>query len=205
MRCVTFDKNGENIFFVKNDVHFEQQAVSSDHGVVMRMQLQEAVAGGQLERNVSVSDDGTFSALGGGDDNPYWYLIDVGGQKVTKLTSKRLENAWAPCFINGETESVAIAGKAKVEIWDIQSMASLRVIGLGSYRYESVLGLYSVHNILAVGSWDRKIRLYDVRTWNMIYSKQYATTINSLHLTPDLKYMALGGSFGELGIVEKLH
>merc|ERR1711951_201184 len=97
MRCVTFDKNGENIFFVKNDVHFEQQAVSSDHGVVMRMRLQEAVAGGQLERNVSVSDDGTFSALGGGDDNPYWYLIDVGGQKVTKLTSKRLENSWAPC------------------------------------------------------------------------------------------------------------
>ena len=98
------------------------------------------------------------------------------------------------CFINGESEYVAVTGKGKVEIWDILSGSSLRVIGLGDE--ELTLASYSVNNVLAVGGSDKMTRLYDVRTWDMILSKAYDAFIISIHLTSDLKYLIVGGQGG---------
>ncbi len=55
----------------------------------------------------------------------------------------------------------------------------------------------STNNILGIGSSDKTIRLFDVRTWEMFYSQKYEMIPNSLHLTADLKYLTIGGSGGD--------
>ena len=199
--CTAFDKNSENIFLVKNAKSFEQRPVSGDHGVLMTIPLEEGLYGGGAKRNISVSDDGTFCALGGGDDSNYWYLIDIKQRNQSKFTSNTLKHSWSPCFINGENEYVAVGGYGKVEILDIVSGSTLKLIDLGHTNY--IVALYSVNNILAVGGYDKMIRLYDVRTWDMIQSKVYKIEISSIHLTPDLKYLTVSGNGG--CFVEKLY
>ena len=62
----------------------------------------------------------------------------------------------------------------------------------------------SVGDIVAVGSYDKVLRLYDAKTWNMIYSKKYGLTPYSLHLTADQKYLTIAGGEGEQCVVMKL-
>jgi len=208
---VEYDKNAENMFFVKNGVHFEQRHVSGDKEVVMKMKLKEAVKGGSINSSVCVSDDGSLCVISGGPFNPYWFLIDVVHQKQTKVTSDNLKNSYTPCFINGANDYVAIAGEGVVEIWSVATKSSLRVLECDvtansstSFGEDMVYGMCSVQNILAVGSRRSKLRLFDVRTWEMVHSKEYQIAINSLHLTPDLKYLTIGGVEGEKCIVTKL-
>ncbi len=55
----------------------------------------------------------------------------------------------------------------------------------------------STNNILAVGSGDQMLSLFDVRTWKLFHSIQYQMDPYSLHLTPDLKYLTISGDKGE--------
>ncbi len=51
---------------------------------------------------------------------------------------------------------------------------------------------------LAIGSGDKKLRLYDVRNWECFLAKQFNFPVDSLHLTPDLKYLTAAGEGGDM-------
>jgi len=88
-----------------------------------------------------------------------------------------------------------------VEIWDIVNGVSLRVIDLGHTMF--TLALHSVNNVLAVGGSDQTIKLYDVRSWDIVQTKRYNVSIYSIHLTQDMQYLTVGGMGG--CFVEKLY
>merc|ERR1711879_40739 len=117
-----------------------------------------------------------------------------------KVESKVLKRSYAHCFIGGGSEVIAICGNQEMEIWDVASRSSVQHITIGS----PVNCTFSVGNMLAVGSYDNMLRLYDVTTWNMIYSKKYEMEPQSLHLTADQKYLTVAGLKGEQCVVIKL-
>jgi len=198
VQCFEFDKNCENVFLVKNFMDFQQRAVTRGHEVVQSMTLEAKLSDSSIVKYLAVCDDGTLCAIAGGT-NKFWYLIDVQAQKQTKVVSKSLTDySFSPTFVNGETETIVISGKGKFEIWDIASLTSLKVINVGK---ASVYSTCSVNNLLAVGSFDKNMYLYDVRSWDEIYSHRYQMEIQSLHLTEDLKYLTIGGTKGELCVV----
>merc|ERR1712241_273476 len=104
--------------------------------------------------------------------------INIREKVQYKLQSQVMRHSKAPCFINGDSEQIVIGGWKHFEIWDIATRSSLRVIK--DFSTDSAWAMCSVNNILAVGSNDKKLYLYDVRNWEMIYSKGYL-----------IKYLAL--------------
>merc|ERR1712154_319720 len=110
---------------------------------------------------------------------------------------------YAPCFVNGGSDTIVIGGKRQFEIWDITTRSAKRVLdGTGGRMMQCAC---SVNNIMAIGSVDKMLRLFDVRSWDMIYSKKYEVDPVSLHLTADLKYLTLSGWYGEQCIVMNLN
>ena len=85
-----FDQNFENIFILKNLQVLEKRNTCDDRACSM-------------------------CAIRGGYSSRSFYLVDLSRQTQSKLTSRNLKNTYAPCFINGETDFVAVADKA-VEI-----------------------------------------------------------------------------------------
>ena len=74
-------------------------------------------------KQLSLSNDGTFCIIGGGSE-PYSFLIDLPDQKQHRLTSGwgRRTHSYSPCFINGDTELVAVgAWYSGVEVWNISA------------------------------------------------------------------------------------
>jgi len=189
LKYAVFDQNAEHVFLLKNDKVFEQHAVSGGNGVVMTLTLNEVIEGDNVCKQIAVSNDGTLCAIAGGEKRPYWYLIDILGQKQMKITSQNVQNSYAPCFVNGDNELIVIGAEKKFEVWNLQNMSSLKVIG----AKKGVWSTCSVNNLLAVGVDDGNMYLYDVKTWNMIYSKKYEMRIFTLHLTSDLKYLTVAG------------
>merc|ERR1711951_12384 len=123
-------------------------------------------------------------------------------QKQFKLESKVMKDSYAPCFIGGGSKRIVIGGSRDFEIWDIETRSSLHhITDIGG---NDVFCTFSVGNILAVGSGDNMLRLYDTTTWNVIYSKKYEMMPQSLHLTADQKYLTVAGASGEQCIVLQL-
>jgi len=192
-----FDKKVENVYLVKNGNILEQRTVSGDQGLVMSLNLEQSVSG--TEKQLCLSDDGNWCAIA--SRSKYWYLVDNIQRKQFKLESKSLGSTYSPCFIGGGSERVVIGGNPKFEVWDINTRSSLQIVsGLGSYVNCTV----SVGNIVAVGTGDKVLSLYDATTWNVIYSKKYEMEPFSLHLTADQKYLTVAGYKGELCVVLKL-
>merc|ERR1719474_2228842 len=167
----------------------------------MSMELDEEV-GRMTMRQMDVTNDGAFCAIGGGSKKPYWYLIDIVNGTQTKLKSQVLRETYCPCFINGAADQIAIGGEGKVEIWDLATKTSINVLDVNDVEENSVRCTYSVHNVFAVGTHaDRMLRVFDVRAWNQIFSKQFEMKLQSLHLTADLKYLTVAGWDGEMCLV----
>merc|ERR1711879_266506 len=191
-------KKMENIYLVKNENILEQRKVSGDHGVVMSLKLEQNVYG--EDKQLCLSDHGKWCGIAT-NNYGYWFLIDTVNQKQFKMQSKVLEKSYAPCFIGGASELIAIGGESQMEIWGVFSRSSVHhITGIGSY----VNCTFSVGNMLAVGGYDNMLRLYDVTTWNVIYSKKYEMRPDSLHLTEDQKYLTVAGANGEQCVVIKL-
>jgi len=199
-----FDKDFENVYLVKNGNTLEQRTVSPDDEVVLSLSLDQKVSDSQ-NKQVSVSDDGHWCAIGAGFDNAYWYLIDIPNKKQHKLRSKELKWSYTPSFVGNGSDQIVICGDKKCEIWDVQSRESLRVIELFSTgesraRYATC----SVNDLLAIACADKVLRLYDVNSWEMIHSEKYELEPMSLHLTSDLKYLTLAGNRGEKCVVLRI-
>merc|ERR1712087_436014 len=122
-------------------------------------------------------------AIGGGYCKAYFYVINLESKEQQKLTSTNLGHSFAPCFINGGTEYVAVGGASGFEIWEIKTQQSVKKLG------DANIGcMASTNNILAVGTMKGLLQLWDVRSWEMFHSRKFeGLYAYSLHLTADSK------------------
>merc|ERR1712062_297099 len=195
-----FDKKLENVYVVKNENILEKRVMSGDYGVVMSMMLEQSVTTSFGIQQLSLSDDGNWCAIAGGLGKKYWYLVDNVNGTQFKIESKVMSNSCSSCFIGGGSERVVIGGRSEFEVWDINTRTVVQhITGLG----DDVNCMVSVGNILAVGTENKMLSLYDVSSWKVIYSKKYGMDLYSLHLTADQKYLTVAGDDGEGCVVLK--
>ena len=154
---------------------------------------------------MTVSEDGSMAAIRGGRNNQYFYFVDLVTSAQHKLKTKALsEGTLSPCFINGNSELIAIGGRngQGAEIWDIGSKAHLRTLETGA---GSVVCTTSTNNILAICTAKGVLQLCDVRSWDMFYSSTFqGMQPRSLHLTADLKFLTIGGIDGVQCVVMEI-
>ena len=195
-----FDSSFENIFILKNFQQLEQRTIADVQNVKLSIKLKEEVEDPGLKQLV-LSNDGTFCAIGGGFIQSYFYLIDLTSKTQHKITSKALKKSLAPCFINGDAYIVAVGGGTGdgVEIWDVQQKQFLRVLQI---KGQNIGCSASTNNIFSVGTYDGKLILWDVRNWERFFSKEFSGMIAaSIHLTSDSKYLTIGGVGGDKCVV----
>ena len=129
-------------------------------------------------------------------------MIDLQNSLQHKFTSE-LRTTYAPCFINGQTELVAIGGwrPSYVEIWDIKQQKAVKVLKINKGDVECSA---STNNILAIATESKFLGLWDVRNWEMVHSKEISMAPKSLYLTSDSKYLTIGGQYGQACIVMEI-
>ena len=103
------------------------------NAVLLSILLDELVTSSD-RKQLTLSNNGTMCAVGGRSDNKYFYLIDLVNKLQHKIQSELLGSTYVPCFINGGTDSIALAGfwSDLAEIWDVkerQSVKSLKLSG----------------------------------------------------------------------------
>merc|ERR550525_498116 len=142
--------------------------------VSLTIELETKIAG-SWSKSLSLSNDGKFCVIGGGDTN-FFYITALETQEQFKLTTQKMkEQARSPCFINGGSNLVAVGGweNEGVEIWSVAEKEMVHHIE-ESGRSVYIASMYSANGILAVGftvngSGLRYLQLYDVSSWSTIY------------------------------------
>eukprot|EP00485_Elphidium_margaritaceum_P019464 CAMPEP_0202726786 /NCGR_PEP_ID=MMETSP1385-20130828/184789_1 /ASSEMBLY_ACC=CAM_ASM_000861 /TAXON_ID=933848 /ORGANISM="Elphidium margaritaceum" /LENGTH=764 /DNA_ID=CAMNT_0049393013 /DNA_START=111 /DNA_END=2406 /DNA_ORIENTATION=- len=186
-----FDHDFQHIFLVTDFCVLEKRAVQDINAVILRIDLQERVSDSTL-RNFRLSADGKYCAIGGGEDKPYFYVIDIANEEHMKLDSSVLTSTYVPCFINGENQFVAVADKRGfVEVWDIEKRKAVKSFQVESK--EMIFSSASAQGVLAIAGQDKTVRLYDVSTWTCFYTQKFNCHGGSLHLTDDLRYVTVAG------------
>eukprot|EP00485_Elphidium_margaritaceum_P001827 CAMPEP_0202695166 /NCGR_PEP_ID=MMETSP1385-20130828/8824_1 /ASSEMBLY_ACC=CAM_ASM_000861 /TAXON_ID=933848 /ORGANISM="Elphidium margaritaceum" /LENGTH=722 /DNA_ID=CAMNT_0049351141 /DNA_START=68 /DNA_END=2236 /DNA_ORIENTATION=+ len=199
---VQFDRSYAHMLLVVNESAIQVRAMSHLGAATKTIKLQEKIATSAM-RNVRFSGDGTRCVLGGGEGCAYFYLVDIVSEKVHKLSSSFLQSTLAPCFINGDCQRVAVCGEAgKIEIWDVEQRQSVKCIQSDSQR--DMTSSTSTDNILAVGSDDKRLRLYNVGNWECFFMKQFNFGGCALHLTEDMRYVTFAGYGGDRCAVLKI-
>ena len=165
--------------------------------MLLSIQLDEKTSGAALKQ-IALSNDGSACVIGGGNDKPYFYLIDLESQEQHKITSVIQEDTYAPCFINGGTELVAFGSRGKfVEVCDVSSKQSVKALDLVQGTSSA-----STHNILSFASQQGILRLWDIRNWEVVHSSTFdGLKAYSLHLTSDLTYLTIAGNGGDKCVV----
>ena len=145
-----FDKAFENIFILKNCEVFEKRSISDLETVRLCVKLEARVTIGS-SKQLSLSNDGAFCAIRGGSYNKNFFLIDLGNATQYKVSSERASGTFAPCFINGDAEYVAVGGSYRegVEIWNVKQRTCVKLLDVDSGY---VTCTYSTNNILALCS-----------------------------------------------------
>jgi len=187
-----FDFDFKHIFLICDQCELQKRAVHDINTVVQSITLEEKVSG-SVVRNFRLSADGKYCVLAGGRGRKYFYVIDIENETQIKLESEfYLNSSYVPCFINGENELVAVGDRnGRIEIWDFKKQECVK-----KWKIEGATGIYasaSTHNILGIGSFDKTLRLYDVRSWEMFYERKFACDGESLNLTDDMKYITFAG------------
>eukprot|EP00484_Ammonia_sp_Unknown_P019730 CAMPEP_0197049686 /NCGR_PEP_ID=MMETSP1384-20130603/24772_1 /TAXON_ID=29189 /ORGANISM="Ammonia sp." /LENGTH=97 /DNA_ID=CAMNT_0042482003 /DNA_START=18 /DNA_END=311 /DNA_ORIENTATION=- len=85
--------------------------------------------------------------------------------------------------------------RGSVELWDVENKKPYKVLKIAADQW--VTSTTSTNNIVAIGSYDKKLRLYDVSNWECFYVKECGIVPGSLHLTRDLKYLTIAGLGGD--------
>jgi len=203
-----FDATFEHILLVIDETELQIRSMQDVTTVSKSVMLEEKIRNSTL-RNLRVSADGTLCVLGSGhdtntiksgQDKTYFYVIDIANEKQYKLTSEYLASTYAPCFINGENQFAAVGDQeGKIEIWDIEKQQSVQT--LQTEKQHLITSAASSHDILAIGSNDQTLRLYDTKKWECFYEKRFDCDGASLHLTEDLKYVTFAGEGADRCVV----
>ena len=104
-----FDSTFEHIFILKDSQVLEKRSLDAVNTMRMKIKLKEP-ASDSYSKQLVLSNNGTACAIGGGGSKNYFFLIDLESSAQHKLTSDALSSTYAPCFINGNTEFVAVSG-----------------------------------------------------------------------------------------------
>ena len=176
----------------------EKRSVMNASNAVLNLRLEEAVRVYSYAKQTSMSRNGKYLAIGAGRRKAYIYLVDIEKRIQHKLTACHLKHSFVPCFISGEVEFVAAAAKGKVEIWDVNTKKTIRMLPSGGMF---ICCMSSTNNILATGGDEQTLRLWDVRSWELFHSSKYQMQPTSLHLTEDSKFLTIGGWLGERCVV----
>ena len=143
----------------------------------------------------------------------YFYLVELKSSRLNKLDCTSVSiGTYAPCFINGENEFVAIGDmNGTVEVWSVQERRCVKGLRIGERLWTndlrdegrtSITAMASTNNILAVSavmgyigeSRHGTLQLWDVRSWDMFHSTTFDEILpNSRYLTTDLKYLTIAG------------
>mmetsp|Transcript_42253 Transcript_42253/g.69642 ORF Transcript_42253/g.69642 Transcript_42253/m.69642 type:complete len:711 (-) Transcript_42253:126-2258(-) len=201
-----FDKKSKRIFMVRNKSTLEERSLKTVKNVTKSIKLDQEIATSNLNP-LSLSVDGAWCAIGGGKNKNYFYLIDVAKGTQYKLVTTTLGQGHTmggviPCFINGESNFVAVGGAGgKFEIWDVKTRKACKF--LACTKEGSINCLSSKNNILAIGNTKKTLNLWDVRDWQMFYEKETKVEPTSIHLSEDSKYLTVSGWNGEKCLVFK--
>jgi len=118
-------------------------------------------------------------------------VIDIAQENQWEMKS-HLGDTYAPCFINGECKFVSIGDfGGNFEVWDVALRMRLKRFEIETKQ--GITSSASIKNILAIGSGDKTLRLYDVRNWKCFYQQKFDCNGDSLSLTEDLKYVTFAG------------
>ena len=154
-----------------------------------------------MDLQVAFSSDAKFCAIAGGRDCESWHLIEIPYQLQYKMTSSHLENSFAPCFL--DEQRVFIGGKSRFEIWSLEHLNAVKVVkSLPGDKWINCA--CSREQMLVVGSSDNSVMVFDTRNFDMIHSINYIMIPQSVHLTPDLKYLTVSGESGERCVVSEI-
>mmetsp|Transcript_42250 Transcript_42250/g.69632 ORF Transcript_42250/g.69632 Transcript_42250/m.69632 type:complete len:710 (-) Transcript_42250:126-2255(-) len=201
-----FDKQSNRIFMVRNKSLLEERSLQDVKSVAKSIKLEQQIGTSNLNP-LSLTQDGAWCAIGGGQGRNYFYLIDIAKNTQYKLVTTTLGNGHGkggviPCFINGKAKFVAIGGaKGKFEIWDVKTRKACKF--LACTKEGSINCLSSKNNILAIGNTKKTLNLWDVRDWQMFYEKETKVEPTSIHLSEDSKYLTVSGWNGEKCLVFK--
>ena len=130
----------------------EKRGVDSISEIKMSIELEEGVIQGN-RKQLSMSNTGNFCAIGGGNGKNYVYVVDLQNAQQQKFVSEVLRHTFVPCFINGQSELVAVGdwGNDWGEIWDIKAQKAVKVLEINKGDVECSA---STNNFLAIGTAD---------------------------------------------------
>merc|ERR1712079_78555 len=166
----------------------EKRALKNQNEVLISVKLEDEI-GLMFNKLFSLSNDGKFCVIGGGD-NKFYYIIALDTKEQFKLIPQNLSWAIAPCFIDGESTLVAVGGYdgEGVEIWSVADKKLVHHINDSQEDKTRVDAMYSANGILAVGygggtNTQRYLQLYDVSSWSKLYRYEFKMRPYSLFLT----------------------
>ena len=84
-----FDSNFKNIFILKNSEIFERRSIGDVNTVTLSIELNQR-ATSKVSKQLTVSKDGTWCAVGGGDSSTT-YLVDLENKMQHTLLSETLD------------------------------------------------------------------------------------------------------------------
>eukprot|EP00485_Elphidium_margaritaceum_P003782 CAMPEP_0202706196 /NCGR_PEP_ID=MMETSP1385-20130828/18651_1 /ASSEMBLY_ACC=CAM_ASM_000861 /TAXON_ID=933848 /ORGANISM="Elphidium margaritaceum" /LENGTH=717 /DNA_ID=CAMNT_0049364609 /DNA_START=109 /DNA_END=2262 /DNA_ORIENTATION=- len=204
---IDFDHTFEHVLLVIDDEILQIRQMSNVQKVQTNIKLREKM-GHTSYRSIQLSANGRFCALAGGLRKSHFWIIDFEAQNPDEqqqdFQSEYLMDTFAPCFINSDTQFISVCdGEGRMEIWDLKTKKSVKTLQIETKA--TISSSASTHNVLAIGSVDDKtLRLYDVRSWECFYSKDFNFDGNSLDLTNDLKYVTFSGEGGDRCVVLKI-
>jgi len=212
---IEYDHSFDHVYIVRNQSILEKRSVIDSNSVSVSIELETKMASSGLKR-LSLSNDGKCCVIGV-PNSDFFYVIDLETQQQFKLIPQKMkEPSCDHCFINGDSNLVAIGGHKGdgVEIWSVADKKMVHHIIDREHDNHHVKGTYSANGILAVGyavrdhnvevGLQNHVQLYDVSSWSMIYRYSLEMRPYFLFLTQDNRYLAAGGSEGEKCVVLRI-
>ena len=170
--------NFEHILILKDGKVLEKRSLNQVEIVSLSIELDEKVTFMSMKQ-LSLSNDGKTCVIGCGRGKQHFYLIDLEQNVQHKLTSGTHTGTYCPCFINGQCAYVAVGGRTGegVEVWSVKQKSATKLLKVDNQG--TTRSMTSTNNILAVSSGVGNLYLWDVRNWEVFYTKTFCFALLS--------------------------
>eukprot|EP01083_Nonionella_stella_P266217 900866_1 len=85
---------------------------------MIEMKLEENIVKVKENIMLSLSNNGRFCCIAGGEGTKYFYVIDIDNKQQYPMEQS---DAYSPCFINGKNKYISIGDKnGRIQIWEIE-------------------------------------------------------------------------------------